>query len=739
MYKDHPCVFIFLVLGAMVILPQSTHGQGDRSSTSAPAIEHVPAWTHSFIDEGVVPGSIWIEHLKLMVTRDSGREEAFQQVLRDLYDPKSRRYHQWLAPHEIGEQFGADQKTLDEVSAWLSSRGLTVNGISKSRVVIDFAGKVSALSSAFSTEFHYFDAGGEKLISLTTDPVFDPSIASKVKYIAGFSSVPVHPGTGIANVTPDLNCATGCTHVVSPADFAVIYNLGPVYNSGNTGQGQTVAIVGLSRVNNSDIEAFQQKAGLPITDPIVRIPVTGTDPGPPNLSGDLTYLKEATLDVERVFGTAPGASVILDVTTPNPSGVVSTNPLNFPITDIIDNNVAPIMTMSFAGCEANVGMPEVFFEDSMFQQASAEGISVFVSSGDSGVDTCANHFDPPPSTGSANINYLCASGYVTCVGGTQFNDTADPSQYWAASNSGHLLSALGYIPEGAWNQSTTTILNATGGGTSLWIPQPAWQTGVGVPAGGNRTIPDVAFNASSHDGYYGCLAELDGSGDCAQNKLLTFFGTSAATPSMAGIMALVNQTLAERQGNFNPTLYSLAATPSNGVFNDITVASSGVSDCDVDTPSLCNNSITLKAGSSPPVLPGFLVGPGYDLATGWGSINVGNLITALTSQSVPAPSTTTLSASLTSVSTTQGNTLTVAVFGAAGTPSGTVQILMNGNTYGTALPLQSGELMVQMPETRENVDESHEPKPERSRLVQLLEEEARKQSLEKALKSNKTA
>ena len=106
------------------------------------------------------------------------------------------------------------------------------------------------------------------------------------------------------------------------------------------------------------------------------------------------------------------------------------------------------------------------------------------------------------------------------------------------------------------------------------------------------------FTASTHDAYFICY-----DGNCSQSKVLGFYGTSGSTPSMAGIMSLVNQTLGERQGNFNPTLYALAATPSNGVFNDVTLASSGVTDCNVDAPSMCDNSISLASGSTPPHFP----------------------------------------------------------------------------------------------------------------------------------------
>jgi subtilase family serine protease len=631
-----------------------------------------------------------LEHLKLVVARSPKREQAFQQFLRDQYNPKSPSYHKWLTPQQVGEEFGADSEVLDKVSMWLTSHGLKVNSISINRVIIDFSGTIGSVSSALSANFRYFNHNGDVLISLTTEPHISTGLSPKIKFIAGLSSVRTSPAGAPVDTKPDLNCATGCVHVVSPADFAAIYGLSSVYGAGVAGSGQTIAAVGFSRVTDSDIELFQQSAGLLVADPIQRVAPDGTDPGPPNPGAtDTEFLKEATLDVERAFGVAPNAAVILDVTAP-PSDAVITNLLNIPIADVIDNDLAPILSISFHGCEADAGLPQVLFADALFQQAAAEGISVFVSAGDSGVADCAAHGVLPPATASQTINYLCASSYVTCVGGTEFNDATDPSKYWAPTNSGYLLSALGYIPEGAWNESSVTILLAGGGGTSQWIPQPPWQVGTGVPVNGKRNVPDVAFTASMHDGYYGCLAEPNGDGDCSQHKFLSFYGTSASAPSMAGIMALVDQTLGGRQGNFNATLYSLAATPSNQVFNDVTVASSGVSSCSTGMPSLCNNSVTFSAGSTPAVLPGFLVNSGYDLVTGWGSINVANLLSSLTSQPSGAPSTTSLLLSAPSISTAQGTTMTVQVFGNAGTPTGTVQITSNGVPYTPPIGLDFG-------------------------------------------------
>ena len=316
-------------------------------------------------------------------------------------------------------------------------------------------------------------------------------------------------------------------------------------------------------------------------------------------------------------------------------------------TYVVDTNPIPahIMSISFGGCEQQAGQGGVQIWDSLFKQAAGEGISVFVSSGDSAAAGCDQSFTTPPASQILSPNAICSSSYATCVGGTEFADSANPTQYWSSTNGNGFESALGYIPEGAWNEplnaQSAPQVAGTGGGVSAFIATPSYQTGTGVPnARAGRYTPDVAFSASEHDGYFGCLAA--GGGSCVvvnhSFSFEVFAGTSAAAPDMAGIAALLNQKEGIAQGLLNPNLYILAAAPSNGVFHDVTVATSGVANCAVTTPSMCNNSTPGPTGLTGG-LSGYLVTAGYDEATGLGSINVANLLTNWVSTTVPTTTT----------------------------------------------------------------------------------------------------
>jgi hypothetical protein len=256
---------------------------------------------------------------------------------------------------------------------------------------------------------------------------------------------------------------------------------------------------------------------------------------------------------------------------------------------------------------------------------------VFVAAGDGGAAGCDTFFAAPPASQVASANYICASGNVTCVGGTEFADTASPATYWNASNTSALASAKSYIPEGAWNEpldsSNKPVISAGGGGVSVFIAKPSWQKGTSVPADGYRDTPDIAFTSSGHDGYFGCYS-ADAFGNCATGSFEYFIGTSAATPSMAGIASLATQHAGKPLGNLNPLLYSIANGAAPGkVFHDVTVATSGVASC-TSQPSMCNSSTPGQSGLTGG-LAGYQVGAGFDLATGWGSLDVANFLDAV--------------------------------------------------------------------------------------------------------------
>jgi subtilase family serine protease len=642
---------------------------------------HLPRWANPAADAGPVAADTNL-HLTFVLSRAPQQQSAFTQLLADQQDPASPRYHQWLTPQQVGELYGPTQHDIDALAAWLTSRGLAPSELSPSRIFLTVSGPVSAVSAALSTSFHSFTLNGEPRLSTTQEPALPAALASIVQSIAGLSDTPILPmGHGQA-VSASASVAeprytNGANHYVTPGDFANIFDLNTPYLAGITGVGQKVAIIGRSRVVSTDITEFETNTGLAANLPNTIVPGAGPDP---SLSGNGDE-SEATMDVQRVLGTAPSAQADL-VILPNSGGGIFTA-AQYEVNTLND----PVMNISFGQCEASAGSASVKSWDSLFSQAASQGISVLVCSMDSGAATCDTGFATAPATQQLSINSLCSSSYATCVGGTEFADTANPSLYWSSSNSTSRVSALGYIPEGAWNEPGSAgsyVVAAGGGGASLYIAKPSWQTGTGVPSDGARDVPDISYPSAEHDGYYGCYAL--GGGDCTNSRFEYFYGTSNAAPAMAAVTALLNQRTGTRQGNLNPTLYRLAATPANGVFHDATVATSGVSGCSVSVPSMCNTSTpspTALTGG----LAGYLLTPGYDLATGWGSIDGNNLLNAAGSPGfaiAAAPSTLTLSAGAT---TGNSATLTyISLSSFAGTITQSCTVIYTGSGTPIHLP-----------------------------------------------------
>ena len=661
---------------------------------------HHPSWAQPQADAGAVPAELRLQHLTLVLARSPQAQQAFEQFLRNQQNPASSDYHHWLTPREVGERFGVSPHDTAAITGWLQSQNLRVDSVADSRVRINFSGGAAAVGNAFGGEMHYFLMNGKKRISLTAAPQIPAALAPLIQAIHGLSTSetrPLHKSTvhhfASNGAWPGLTFGPGENFVV-PADFAVIYDVPANF----TGADQTIAIIGRSRVDNADIENFQGLFGLPIQDPTVIIPPDGIDPGtpqtlPPGSGIPSDDQAEATIDVTRAGSIAPGATIDLV----SSASSFTTDGIAIAASYAVDTTplLAHIMSLSFGDCEANQGQAGVDFWDNLFSQAAAEGISVFVASGDSGAAGCDPEFQTPPATQVVNTNYICSSSYATCVGGTEFAD-ANYSLYWGPTNSNTAGSALSYIPEGAWNEPTTTDPNnpfqvaSSGGGVSAYVPTPFWQRGPGVPAArAGRYTPDLAFSSASHDGYVGCFTA--GGGDCIE-FFLVFYGTSVAAQDMAGIAALLNQKLGTAQGNLNPTLYQLAST-ANNIFHDVTVATSGVSPCDLtgNTPSMCNNStpapLSLAGG-----LAGYLVGPGYDEATGLGSLDVANFLAGWTTAGVNTSSTaTTIAASANPVVAGATVTFTAAVTTTgANPPTGNVAFLDASTTLGTVALNPSG-------------------------------------------------
>ncbi len=667
--------------------------------------DHHPQWANAGNDQGALPADEKLSPLTLVLERGPEQEQALEQLIADQHNPVSPAFHQWLTPEEVGERFGLSDADLAVLTGWLESQGLHVDWVSPSRIFIGFSGTAGAVGAAFGTEVHAYRVNGERRVSVASDPTIPQALQPAIAAVRGLFTIedrPLNHMTPPQLSSPQMTVTNGSTtaYYIAPADFDTIYNV----PTSLTGAGETIGIVSESRTDFADFTNFESLTGTSFPDPTEVVPTAygGVDPGaaytsPPSSGTSTSAQAEATLDVTRAGSVAPGASLLLMAATSGSGGIwpdaeylVETTPVP-----------ANIINISFGECESSAGSSGVASWNTLFEQAASEGISVLVSSGDSGASGCDTAFTTPPSSPAANSpNAICSSSYVTCVGGTEFNDTSDPSEYWNSADGAGLLSAIGYIPEGGWNEPGTsgdTQVAASGGGVSAYIATPNWQTGTGVPsARAGRYTPDVSFSASCHDSYFGCMAAAGGScvaGSDGSYYFVGYCGTSASAPGMAGVTALLDQKLDTAQGNLNAQIYAESAA-TGAAFHDVTVASSGVTSCSASTPSMCNNSIagpsTLTGGQA-----GYLVGTGYDEVTGLGSLNVTEFLDNFTTKLTP---TVTVTPSPTSITTAQSLSVTIAVSGGSGnpTPAGTVT-LSSGTYTSAATTLASGSASITVP------------------------------------------
>ncbi len=592
-------VFLAVALPATLLAQQDRiAGALNRVQTRVLAGNIHPNATPQF-DAGPLDPSVKLDHVMLMFKRSNAQQASLDQLLADQQTPSSPGFHKWISPEQFADRFGISANDSAKISAWLQSEGLAVDEVSRARNWVAFSGTVAQIQGALRTNLRRYRINGELHFANADEPSVPAAIEPMVTGLLGLDDF--RPDSPRSTAVP-LYTSTSGTHSLAPDDFATIYNLTPLYNSGYDGTGQTIVVVGQSAIDLTDIQLFRSTYHLPPNDPQLLLVPGSVDPG---INSSQT---EADLDLEWAGAVARKAKIIY---------VYSSNVLTISVPYAINQNLAPIITYSFGGCEQRFSASTLASIRGLAQQANAQGITWLASSGDSGAAGCDPDFQTssPAASQGLGVSFPASLPEVTGVGGTQFN--ASSSLYWNISNSTNSASALSYIPETSWNGSGPSGLIASGGGVSVDFPKPSWQNGPGVPSGNSRAVPDVSLSAGGGNVSY--LAVMGG-------RSLLLLGTSAGTPSFAGILVLVNQyelangiQMQSGQGNVNPNLYGLAQT-TPGIFHDITTGSNIVA-CVVGTPDCTTGSL------------GYSAGPGYDTVTGLGSVDGYNLTLHLTTQS----------------------------------------------------------------------------------------------------------
>ena len=669
-----------IALCAFPLLASAAQAIDESKLVRLPGNTHIAARPE--FDQGAVPDDFFMGHIQLLLKRSPARERALEQFIDRLHDPNSAGFHEWLSAEEFGKQYGPARQNIDAVVNWLRAHGFRIGTEYKSGMLIDFSGTAAQVRDAFHTAIHRYIVDGEEFTANAGDPAIPAELEPVVEGPASLYSFRRHAHVQRPHLTQTFHGET--EYYVTPADFATIYNVSPSWAAGVTGKGQMVAVLEDSDMLTSDWQTFVSSFGLAsYGGTFTTVHPNCSDPG---TNGDEI---EVAVDAEGVSTFAPGAAVEVAAC---PSTRTSDGDITAAANLLNEANPPDVFSDSYGGCEAQTTKSYEALIAGTWQQAVAEGVSVFVAAGDEGADECG--YGRRFATTGISVDGTASTPYDVAVGGTDFSDVANGAAgvYWSATNSPTLGSALSYIPEIPWNGTCASnilagylgyasglafcntsvgegwayqqVSDAGSGGPSKVYAKPSWQAGVlGVQKDKRRDIPDVSLFASAgvyNQSIVSCMSDTkEGGVPCDYNSPKdTFYssggGTSCSAHSFAGIQALIDQKAGGRQGNPNPVLYQLAGEEygSNGnpnpgnlrscdanngnaiggacIFYDVTEGDNDIP-CQAGTPdcySAAGDEYGVLSTSTTEESIAYGATHGWDFATGLGSVNVTNLVNA---------------------------------------------------------------------------------------------------------------
>jgi subtilase family serine protease len=435
--------------------------------------------------------------------------------------------------------------------------------------------------------------------SLATTATRAPGVAAgNVRPVPNFAYA--HDVATLPTPLPTSQCLTQLgIRCYSPLQYRSAYDFEPLYKAGITGAGRTIVIVDSfgSPTIQHDLDVFDAQYGLPATTVDVR-QFGAIPPFDPTDSTRLGWAGETTLDVEYAHAIAPGAKIVLvETAVAETQGVQGFPEMMDAEKSLIDAGVGDVISQSFGSTENNFpGFAQGDFRSLTnlryaFQDAAKHNVTVLASSGDNGVadsDLSGNPYPTPVNS------WPSSDPLVTSIGGTYptIDDTGKKTAPDVAGNDDEQLFPGGVV---------------AGGGLSHIFKRPSYQAGVKSVVGDHRGTPDISFSAVLSGAawfYYSYQPSRVGWHLVA--------GTSESCPIMAGVVALADQVAGHRLGNIDHALYTLGHLSTLPNFPHVT----GI--VDVTSGSISAHGVT-----------GPSAGPGYDSASGWGTIDAAYFVPAL--------------------------------------------------------------------------------------------------------------
>ena len=458
-----------------------------------------------------------LDRIQLTLQRSPDQETALRQLIAQINTPGPPNYHQWLTPDQFGAQFGPSDQDVATIESWLGSHGFIVAKVNPGKGTLEFSGSVAQMRDAFHTQIHQYVVNGEAHYANANDPQIPAALAP---VIGGFASLnnfrprPYLQKLGKASFNPATHQvsqwtwgnSSGMYFVLAPGDFAVQYDLQPLYAANVNGAGQTIAIVNESNINVDLVNQFRTLFNLPANPP--QVIIDGNDPGIDginNPNGPNYASVEAYLDVEWAGAVAPNATIdlVIAADTSIESGLI------LAMEHAVYANVAPVLSLSFGQCESGLGSTNSFL-NGLWEQAAAQGQTVMVSTGDNGSAGCDNDNAQEYAVSGQAVNGFASTPYNVAVGGTDFYYTdyatgaASISNYWNTTASQlPAISIKGYIPEQPWNDSqygldaynqytataSTSIAAGSGGASNAAVCAAGYNTTSGACNGSLSGYP----------------------------------------------------------------------------------------------------------------------------------------------------------------------------------------------------------------------------------------------------------
>ena len=560
--------------------------------------------------------------LVLPLNADLAGLESFAQ---SVNTPGSPSYGQYESIATLARRFGASPAASSTVMAYMRAAGATDVKLDATRLFVDATMSAPRAARVFSTPLAVFHAArlgrfvapthaarvpaalqglvttvvGLDTRSLTGKSYTHASKGVRAKAKTGMGAdVRAHAAAGQpSSVAPLTGSPSGCGPALAvqgftPNQYETAYGFAPLFGSGLHGEGERVALIEIDGFRFSDLTSFASCFGLSVP------PVRGFGVG---LKHALPPGGEATLDVEVLDAAAPGLKGI-DVYETKPSASATLRALTSPLQN---RGFKPqVISASLGLCEPDVflaiGLKGLRSVEGSLAMAAGSGISFLASSGDQGSADCVDLTGAPVAR--LSVNYPSSSPWVTGVGGTNFALT--PANTIAAQI--------------VWNDTSLQPGAAGGGGTSQLFKRPSYQKG--TVKKNRRFLPDVSMLADIAPGYtVFCSATPDCVNSESTNPWQTVGGTSAATPLLAGGLAVVDEALRlngrHGVGFANPLLYKIGRNRAlrGLVFSDVQEFSNDIG------PFITRSHRSLGCCKA---------GPGFDRASGWGSVNLAGLTSA---------------------------------------------------------------------------------------------------------------